>query len=40
MKVLVEREFMEDENLAAAIVNKVWQKSSDNANITGCNKNC
>jgi hypothetical protein len=22
-----------DENLASAIVNKVWQKSSDNANI-------
>jgi MoxR-like ATPase len=33
MKVLMERESMEDENLARAIVNKVWQKSSDNANI-------
>jgi Holliday junction DNA helicase RuvB len=33
MKVLTERESMEDENLARAIVNKVWQKSSDNANI-------
>src|SRR5215204_7168709 len=30
MKVLMERESMEDENLARAIVNKVWQKSSDN----------
>jgi holliday junction DNA helicase RuvB len=33
MKVLMERESMENENLARAIVNKVWQKSSDNANI-------
>jgi MoxR-like ATPase len=33
MKVLMERESMEDENLARAIVNKVWQKSSDNANV-------
>jgi Holliday junction DNA helicase RuvB len=33
MKVLMERESMEDENLARAIVNKVWEKSSDNANI-------
>jgi hypothetical protein len=33
MKVLMQRESMEDENLAEAIVNKVWQKSSDNANI-------
>jgi Holliday junction DNA helicase RuvB len=33
MKVLVEREHLEDENLARAIVNKVWQKSSDNTNI-------
>ena len=33
MKVLMERESMEDANLATAIVNKVWQKSSDNANI-------
>jgi holliday junction DNA helicase RuvB len=33
MKVLTERESVEDENLARAIVNKVWQKSSDNANI-------
>ena len=29
----MERESMEDENLARAIVNKVWEKSSDNANI-------
>jgi MoxR-like ATPase len=33
MKVLIEREYMEDENLARAIVNKVWQKNSDSANI-------
>jgi Holliday junction DNA helicase RuvB len=33
MKILVERERLEDENLARAIVNKVWQNSSDNANI-------
>jgi holliday junction DNA helicase RuvB len=33
MKVLVEREHLEDVDLARAIVNKVWQKSSDNANI-------
>jgi Holliday junction DNA helicase RuvB len=33
MKVLVERERLEDENLARAIVDKVWKKSSDNANI-------
>ncbi|HKG90078.1 MAG TPA: AAA family ATPase [Nitrososphaeraceae archaeon] len=33
MRVLMEREFIEDENLARAIVNKVWQKSSANANI-------
>src|SRR5215204_665950 len=30
MRVLMEREFIEDENLARAIVNKVWQKSSAN----------
>jgi len=33
MKVLAERECLEDENLARAIVNEVWQKSSDDANI-------
>jgi MoxR-like ATPase len=33
MKVLIEREFIEDENLATAIVNKVWQKSFCKANI-------
>jgi MoxR-like ATPase len=33
MKVLIEREHMEDENLATRIVNEVWRKSSDNANI-------
>jgi MoxR-like ATPase len=33
MKVLVEREFIEHENLARAIVNKVWQKRSESANI-------
>jgi Holliday junction DNA helicase RuvB len=33
MKVLIEKENLEDENLAIAIVNEVWQKSSDNANI-------
>ena len=33
MNVLTERESMEDENLARAIVNEVWQKSSDDANI-------
>src|ERR687898_1362186 len=33
MKVLIERECLEDANLATAIVNKVWKKSSDNANI-------
>ena len=33
MKVLIERERLEDANLATAIVNKVWKKSSDNANI-------
>jgi MoxR-like ATPase len=32
MKVLIERESMEDENLARAIINNVWQKS-DNANV-------
>jgi hypothetical protein len=29
----MEREFIEDENLALSIVNKVWQKRSDSANI-------
>jgi MoxR-like ATPase len=33
MKVLIERESVEDENLARTIVNKVWEKSSDNVNI-------
>jgi MoxR-like ATPase len=33
MKVLLEREDVEDENLAIRIVNEVWHKSSDNANI-------
>jgi MoxR-like ATPase len=33
MKVLAEREFIEDENLAIAIVDKVWQKRSDSTNI-------
>ena len=33
MKVLVERESIEDENLAWSIVNKVWEKSSDNVSI-------
>ena len=33
MKVLLEREDVEDENLAIRIVNEVWQKNSDNANI-------
>jgi Holliday junction DNA helicase RuvB len=33
MKVLIERESMEDENLARIIVNEVWQKCSDNANM-------
>ena len=33
MKVLMEREFLEDKNLARVIVNSVWQKSSANANI-------
>ena len=33
MKVLLEREDMEDENLAIRIVNEVWHKSSDKANI-------
>jgi hypothetical protein len=33
MKVLVEREHLEDENLATAIVDKVWRKSPVNANI-------
>jgi MoxR-like ATPase len=32
MKILTEREHL-DENLALAIVNEVWQKSSENANI-------
>src|SRR5215207_7005696 len=32
MKVLIERESVEDENLARAIINNVWQKS-DNANV-------
>src|SRR5215208_518707 len=33
MNVLTERESVRDENLARAIINKVWDKSSDNANI-------
>ena len=33
MKILLEREDVEDENFAIRIVNEVWQKSSDNANI-------
>ena len=33
MKVLLEREDVEDENLAIRIVNEIWHKSSDNANI-------
>jgi holliday junction DNA helicase RuvB len=33
MRVLIERESMQDENLARAIINKVLQKSSANANI-------
>jgi hypothetical protein len=33
MKILLEKEHMEDENLATIIINEVWQKSSDNANI-------
>jgi MoxR-like ATPase len=33
MKILTEREHLEDENLALAIVNEIWQKGSENANI-------
>jgi Holliday junction DNA helicase RuvB len=33
MKVLIEREFIEDENLARAIVNEVWQRTSEKANV-------
>jgi ATP-dependent Lon protease len=33
MKILLEREDVEDDNLAIKIVNEVWHKSSDNANI-------
>ena len=33
IKVLIEREDVEDDNLAAAIVNEVWQKTCANANI-------
>ena len=33
MKVLTERENVEDENLAMTIIYEVWKKSSDNANI-------
>lgn len=33
MKILTDRERLEDENLTYAIVNEVWQKSSENANI-------
>ena len=33
MKVLLEREHLDDENLAISIVNEVWQKNSDKANI-------
>jgi Holliday junction DNA helicase RuvB len=33
MKVLIKREHLEDENLAAAIIDEVWWKRSDNANI-------
>jgi len=33
MKVLTERENVEDENLAMTIIDEVWKKSSDNANI-------
>jgi hypothetical protein len=32
-KVLIEREHIEDENLATKIVNVVWQRSSINTNI-------
>jgi Holliday junction DNA helicase RuvB len=32
-KVLIEREHLEDENLAAAIIDEVWHKRSANANI-------
>ena len=33
MKILTEREHLEDESLALAIVNEVWKKSSENAHI-------
>lgn len=33
MKVLMERECLEDENLAAAIIDEVWRKRIDSANI-------
>jgi hypothetical protein len=33
MKLLVEREYIEDRNLATAIIDEVWRKRSDNANI-------
>jgi hypothetical protein len=33
MKLLIEREHLEDESLAAAIVAEVWHKKSANSNI-------
>jgi MoxR-like ATPase len=33
MKVLIDREHLEDENLAAAVIDEVWHKRSYNANI-------
>jgi Holliday junction DNA helicase RuvB len=33
MKVLLDREGLEEENLATAIIDEVWRKRSDNANI-------